>query len=120
MKRSIFTLLFLLLIAGAYGQSRKCATMEVLEKQTQNNPEMAQRFESMQQRTEEKIEQTGRTENHSQLNLPALPGFTPTGDPHTDLVQFGIAKEKLYREDPDRYRELTRNPTSHNQRKTKK
>jgi len=41
--------------------------------------------------------------NHTTVNYPAIPGFTPTGNPDADAKAFEEAKSKLYQSNPAEY-----------------
>jgi hypothetical protein len=107
LKTTITLALLALLIQPAVAQNRNCATMEVLERQLNEDPALRGKFDSL---------ETAATQNASQAPLgsparphsyPELPGFTPTGDPATDAKNFARAKQELYASDPALYLRLT-------------
>lgn len=108
MKRAILLALSVIVYSGSYGQ-RTCGTMDLLHKKQLEDPGLALRMDSVRAAKQAYIKSTGRDEDFSQLALPQLPGFVPTGHAETDLKNFAEAKQALYARDPELYRELTRN-----------
>lgn len=94
--------------------------MEVQEQKVKDDPALRFRIDSMHHAMDALIKERGYSEDYSQLNLPLIPGFTPTGDPQTDVRNFAAAKKELYAKDPDLYRALTRKATPQNRKKTAK
>ena len=116
----VFACALLFCTVQSFAQNRECATMEVLQQQIQQNPNLEQTLDSMETAIRAEIEARGKTESYADQNLPLIPGFTPTGDSREDARNFAAAKKELFAKDPELYRQLTRNPTPNNQKKTKK
>lgn len=113
-KRVLFLFIASLLTTTGFSQVRNCATMEVLNKQIQEDSTLKKKMDSLEVAKQEWIKASGYYEDYSQLSLPIIPDFVPTGDPKTDVTNFLIAKEKLYNENPELYRKLTRNDINKN------
>ncbi|MDA1061223.1 MAG: hypothetical protein O3B47_05550 [bacterium] len=92
----------------AIAQNRDCGTMEALKHQQQQDTSLTKKMDSLEVIKQQFLKESGRYENYSNLDLPVIPGFTPTGDPETDLKNFAIAKKELYAKNPELYKELTR------------
>lgn len=99
---------FFLLCSTAMAQKRDCGTMEALKAQMQQDSTLSERMDSLEIVKQQYLKESGRYEDYSDLDLPVLPNFTPTGDPETDLRNFALAKKELYANDPELYIELTR------------
>jgi hypothetical protein len=108
MLRQIFTAtLLLLLFQTATAQNRDCATMEVLDRQLEENPELQQQFDSLNALANQATLEKSVAASGKEHTYPIIPGFEPTGDPSTDARNFGIAKKELYASDPELYLRLT-------------
>ncbi len=116
----MITLLLMASATLAYGQNDRCGTMELLKEKMAQDPGLEQRLDSMEQATQAMISELGPVEEEGKFNPPLIPGYTPTGDRKTDVRNFCAAKQALYDRDPELYRQLTRNPTSANQKKSTK
>jgi hypothetical protein len=93
-------------------QTRNCGTMEALKMQQQQDSTLIERMDSLEVAKQQFLKESGRYENYSNLKLPDIPGFTPTGNPETDLRNFAIAKEELFAKNPELYKQLTRNESN--------
>jgi hypothetical protein len=116
--KQLTIILFTFLCSTAIGQTRDCGTMEALQIQQQQDSTLKERMDSLEIAKQNYLKESGKYEDHSKLNLPIIPGFTPTGDHETDLKNFAIAKQELYANDPELYKKLTRSESnSKNKRK---
>lgn len=107
-KIQLFVMSLLLYCSNAIAQNRDCGTMEALKVQQQQDSTLSEKMDSLEVAKQEFLKESGRYEDYSNLNLPSIPGFTPTGDPEIDLRNFAKAKKELYAKDPELYKELTR------------
>ena len=89
-------------------QTRDCATMEVLANQIENDSTTKLRLEQVQSQNDQFIKTSGRYISEESFDLPALPGFEPTGDIEVDRLNWAQAKQELYAKDPELYKQLTR------------
>lgn len=89
-------------------QTRNCGTMEALKVQQNQDSALIVRMDSLEVVKQQFLKESGRFEDYSNLKLPEIPGFKPTGNPETDLRNFAIAKEELFAKNPELYKQLTR------------
>lgn|GEM_PF-6093768 len=72
-------------------QQRNCGTMEHLEIRKKANPELEKQMADDEQKIREWIS-THPVNQASVVTLPVLEGFTPTGNPETDRINYANAK----------------------------
>jgi hypothetical protein len=97
MKKMMLTACAILTISTAINaQQRTCGTMENLELRKKANPALEQKMAE-----DEKLIREWMTAHPSPvaatINLPAVKGFTPTGNTDTDRINYAIAKEANYK-----------------------
>lgn len=115
MKVFILLISSLAILSSTSYSQRHCGTMELLRERMEQDSTLKARMDSSELHLHEHIEQNGLVENKQESSLPLIDGYTPTGDPETDLKNWQEAKKALYERDPDLYRKQTRNITPNNQ-----
>lgn len=83
----------LLLTLSAQAQNRNCGTMHYLEMQKKKDPALEQRMKENETRTQEWIKKHNK---QTEVKLPALPGFNPTGNKAVDEANYAKAKREYY------------------------
>ena len=115
MKLLLLTLgAYLLAINVSVAQSKSCGTDEAVKKQLLDHPELQairdsinlNRYSNLDAELLDAVNPIGAYE------LPALPGFTPSGDFQVDLINWQKAKKELFESNPELYKELTRDPNA--------
>ncbi len=83
----------ILLTLSVQAQNRNCGTMHYLEMQKQKDPSLEQRMKDNETKTQELIKKNSK---QTDVKLPALPGFNPTGNKAVDEANYAKAKREYY------------------------
>lgn len=119
---SVIPLLFTGVITAQ--NTEPCGTMYLIEKAKKENP----KTDSIMSAYESSIQEWIRTNrpflNYQHNEYPKIEGFEATGNAEVDKINFGIAKQALYNNNPDKYRAMTRiantNKNTEQEKRTKK
>jgi hypothetical protein len=92
MKKIIFAVFAMLAwVPVLQAQQRNCGTMEYLEIRKKANPELEKKMADDEQKMREWIS-SHPVNQASVVALPVLEGFTPSGNPETDRINYANAK----------------------------
>ena len=122
MKLLLHTLGALMLtINVSVAQNKTCGTDEAVKQQLLEHPELQAVRDSidLNRYSNLDIETKNALKPIESYELPALPGFEPSGDFQLDLINWQTAKKDLFESNPELYKELTRNPNGNTQKPRK-
>ena len=110
MKLRIF-IFFAFTLALKLATAQHCGTMDLLDSLYVKRPELRAVHDSINRATQVRIYQNYPWAQPSSGKFSAIPGFVETGNREEDLRNYYLAKELLYRKDPDNFFRLTRDTT---------
>jgi len=109
MKDIIIIIIFLSFSSIITAQNiEPCGTMKIYEIAKKENPKADSIMNAFERSIQEWIKENKPFNNYHQNEYPLIEGFIPTGNPEIDKINFGIAKQTLYDNNPDKYKAMTR------------
>ena len=89
MKNQIVVLTIGMMLSGlSYTSAQRCGTTEYYQMKKEADASVQMRLDEAEKITREWI-------NRTTVTLPAIPGFTPSGDHRKDVAAYAIAKRNL-------------------------
>lgn len=103
-------LLILLVVPALIGvaQDRTCATMTSLEERMKKDPSLRKVHEDYERATQEWIK--ANTVPQATSLIPAIPGYTPTGNREVDQQHYAAAKAAMIRSKNQNKQQLVTTP----------
>ena len=91
---------------------KECGTQDQLDKAIKKDPSILEKIKKNREQNKKWIELNKFNSKKQKASNPLIPGFTPTGDPKIDKINFQSAKAKLTNEDIEAYKKATRKENS--------
>jgi outer membrane cobalamin receptor len=125
MNKIFFSICFLIFFGNIFAQNTEpCGTMYLIEKAKKENPKADSIMNVFETGIQDWIKANKPFNNYQRNEYPKIEGFEATGNAEVDKINFGIAKQALYNNNPDKYRAMTRiantNKNTEQEKRTKK
>jgi hypothetical protein len=107
--KNILLIISLLFVYSICLSQEQCGTMILLEREKNKNPKSDSLMFVFENNIRKWIKKNHIFPIHQNNKFPLIDGFLPSGDTKLDKLNFANAKMLLYRQNPKRYLEMTRN-----------
>ena len=112
MKKILLLLTLTVITSAAFSQNTRACGQTLLDEAIKKDPSILENIKKNREKNQKWIELNKFNNKESHDNYPLIPGFTPTGDPKIDKINFQSAKAKLTNEDIQAYKKATRKENS--------
>jgi|TARA_B110000908_G_C10019130_1_gene342123 hypothetical protein len=113
MKKILLLVTLCAITSIAFSQNvKECGTQDKLDEAIKKDPSILEKIKKNREQNQKWIELNRFNSKKQKASYPLIPGFTPTGDPKIDKINFQSAKAKLTNEDIEAYKKATRKENS--------